>query len=167
MQFLFAPVSHPRLYNISNFILTPRDWGGPCSNARAHRQYIARYRDFVISRDVHVAISAGPESEIANFPKILANFSPRWRRRTFLGFLHLKTIDHFASFFPCQTTLHGHGKFEDHSDNAHTVAILICDRPDSTAAFWHTFIHPTIGNVAGILGYQGFSTESRYDVAEN
>lgn len=119
------------------------------------RQYIARYRDFVISRDVHVAISAASENEIANFPKIPANFSA--------AFLVSSTLKQSIIFF--KTTLHG--KFGDHSDNAHTVAILICGRPDSGTAFWHTFTHATIGNVAGILGYQSFSTESRYDVAEN
>lgn len=38
-------------------------------HTRQYIAYIARYRDFVISRDVHVAISVGSQSKIANFSK--------------------------------------------------------------------------------------------------
>lgn len=134
------------------------------------RQYIARYRDFVISRDVHAAISSGSaESEIANFPK---NFPRKFFRAmtatAFPRFLHLKTIDHFAWFFPRKRQLHGRGKFGDHSDNAHTVAILICGRPDNAPRRFDTR-SLTLRSVTspGFWDIKGFSTESRYDVAEN
>jgi len=65
--------------------------------------------------------------------------------------------------------LHRRGKFGDHLDTqrAHGCDFDLWPARQRRGILTHVHSRRTIGNVAGIFGYQGLSTESRYDVAEN
>lgn len=104
MQFLFTPVSHPRLYNISNFILTPRDWDGPRGIVWA---YQAVYRAIPWFRNIawrtcsnFLRFRGERDRELSEKSRKFFRAMTTATATAFPRFLHLKTIDHFAWFFP-------------------------------------------------------------------
>lgn len=162
MQFLFAPVSHIRGFIIFQILFWHREIevARAAAPGRTTSQYIARYRDFVISRDVHVAISVG---------------FPRARSQTFRKFPQIFPRDDGggAAFLLSSTLKQSIISRRFPSKRRYMVAVnsgivqtthtrlqfWFVAGQTSAAAFWHTFTHATIGNVAGILGYQGFSRQ--------